>query len=769
VLSESAERGERLQAIFGNAVALPADARGAYLDDACAGAHDLRREIDALLAADDAAEVSGFLHAPPVASAEADEEDAEQLAGAVVGPYTLERRIGRGGMGSVYLAVRDDVDKRVAVKVLDAPLVSAEASRRFLLERRVLARFDHPHIARLLDAGILPPATPYFVMELVEGEAITNYAAALDLDARLRLFEAVCSAVAYAHQHLVVHRDLKPSNIMVDRSGVVKLVDFGIAKLLDEDDELTGTGTRLMTPEFAAPEQVLGEPITPATDVYALGLLLFELLTGMRAYTLRGLTPAHAERLVCGWSPPKPSTVGARSAGDLDAICLRALEKDPSRRYPTGAELRADVHRYLERRPVEARPPALAYLARKFAARHRLAVVTVTLLVLVLLGGSLAVLRQARRANRERARAERALNESEAVGDFLVGLFEARDPARSRGSDPTASELMTRAEQRVETLADQPLVQARMLNTISDVYVSLGMYDRAEPLARRALRLREKHAPTDHPDVASSLHDLARIEYERGNFDEAGRHFQAALAMRRRVLGPDHPEVAETLSRYGLFLLRVPRDDRTAEPLLAEAVAITRRAFGNDDPRVAHALNVFAAVYDFRDDYDRAEVVLREALSIQRRRLGAAHPDALETLNNLGTTLMFRGELDAAEPVIREALELNRRVIGPNHPHVALNLGNLAAIHERRGQLAEAERMYREAVAIAEAALGARHARVGYLVSKHARVLAALGRVDEAEALFTRSLHLLRGGYGDRHALVVGVEKALDALRARTH
>ena len=467
----AADRGERLRQVFREAVALTDGDRRRFLHAACSGDQALRVEVDLLLAADESAAAEGFLDAPDTGCADnSDAEIEDDPAGRSIGPYTIVRLLGRGGMGSVFLAHRSDVDMQVAVKLLDRTFASADASRRFLLERTVLGRLDHPHIARLLDAGIAQGHTPYFAMEFVDGEPITSYAASADLPARLRLFEAVCSAIAFAHRRLVVHRDLKPSNIMVDRGGRVKVVDFGIAKLLDDGQELTRTGSRLMTPEFAAPEQIRGEPITPATDVYALGLLLFELLTGTRAYSLAGLTPAQVERKVCESVPPRPSTIEARARGDLDAICLRALEKDPARRYPTGAELLADIQRFLSDRPVEARPPTWLYVARKFVVRHSLAVLTALTLIVLMVAGSLAVFYQGQRAQRERARAEHARLESDAVASFLVGLFEAQDPAQSLGTNPSAQELLARGEARAEQLAAQPLVQARMLDTIGRVY-----------------------------------------------------------------------------------------------------------------------------------------------------------------------------------------------------------------------------------------------------------------------------------------------------------
>ena len=747
-------RGERLQAVFGQAVQLPYDERRTFLAEACSSDVDLRMELESLLAADAVSRGDGAIC-----------DDADGAVGRIVGPYTLLQLLGRGGMGSVYLARRDDVEKQVAVKLLDGAF-SADAIRRFLTERRVLARFDHPHIARLLDAGILPPVTPYFAMEYVDGEDILTYAAHVSLDARLRLFDEICGAVAYAHRHLVVHRDLKPSNIMVDRARAVKLLDFGIAKLLDETEDLTLTGTRLMTPEFAAPEQVRGEPVTAATDVYALGLLLYELLTGTRPYTVRNLAPSQAERVVCESNPPRPSTLDRGIAADLDAICLRAMEKDPAHRYATAAELRADVQRYRTNRPVEARTPTRIYVLRKFVARHRTTVVTSVALIAALLGGFVAVGWQARVAARERDRAEHALNESQRVSDFLIELFEARDPAQSRGSDPAASELIARGEARAAQLAGQPLVQARMLDTIARVHATLGHPDRAEPLMRRALATRQAHLPADHADIAFSLQHLASLLQERGEYKAAEPVYRDALDMRRRVLGPDHPDLADSLSLYGVFVLRIHRDDRRAEAMLREAVEIRRRAFGSDDPRLASTLRTLATIYDFRREYDRSERLLREALTVQRRHLGRSHPDSIATLSSLGATLIWKGDDGAAEAVVRETLELNRQVFGQAHRTVALALNNLGSIFERRGDTAKAETTYREAVAIAVAALGERHPVVAQMWSNHAGMLMAIREFSEAEALLTRAVTVLRDRFGEQHPHVRTVQQQLATVQS---
>jgi serine/threonine-protein kinase len=762
-----------LQRIFREALALKAEERAAYVERACAGDAALLHAIQALLAVDGVA--VGYTARPPSSGQyriSPEDSGPYSQAGQQVGPYLLVRLIGSGGMGRVYLAERRDVHKSVALKVLDGLVRGSHTRKRFLFERNVLARLDHPNIARFLDAGIRSDGVPYFAMEYVDGQPIDAHAAALSIDDRLRLFDGVCAAVAYAHQQLIVHRDLKPSNILVDKNGTVKLLDFGIAKLLEDGDEsLTAHGVRPMTPAYAAPEQMRGEPITPATDVYMLGMLLFELITGKRPYSLRELTPSQAERLVCEANVPRPSALippgrfSRRSADDLDAICLRAVEKDPARRYPTAADLRADLQRYLSQRPVEARVPTRLYVARKFIARHRVSVALATAATLAVLAGSAAIAWQARRAHQERQRAEQALGESQSVSNFLIGLFEAQHPTSAMGEEPLARALIERGLQRAELLSGQPLVQARMLDTIGRVYHGSGDLARAEPPLRRALEIRLAQLGRQHADTASSAHNLAALLYDKGAYDEAARDYEWALDV-RRALGSNEADLVQTLQGSAMLVLRVRRDDRVAEARMQEALRIAQTAFGEDDPRVASALNSLAAITDFRADFAGSERLLRRALEIQTKRLGRTHPDTLETLGNLGTTLRDKGDLEGAEAAIREALDLELKVYGPRHLEVLGSMINLATVLQGRGRSADAEAMAREALTITESTYGPTHVMVAHLSRHYGRFLAARGAYREAEPMYLRAIEIYRAKFGDRHQLVVDTRGYLSEMYA---
>jgi serine/threonine-protein kinase len=752
-----------LQRIFREALSLNADAREAYIASACAGDDHLLRAVNALLAVE---------FTQPSGDGSPEDGISDIQAGEQIGPYLLVRLLGSGGMGRVYLAERRDVQKSVALKVLDGVARGPQTRQRFLLERNVLARLDHANIARFLDAGIRGDGVPYFVMEYVDGTPLDVYASTLAIEDRVRLFENVCAAVAYAHQQLVVHRDLKPSNILVDKSGAVKLLDFGIAKLLEHDDDsLTLHGARPMTPAYAAPEQIKGGLITPATDVYMLGMLLFELLTGKRPYSVRELTPSQAERLICEANVPRPSTLFSRdrlprrTADDLDAICLRAVEKDPARRYPTAADLRSDVQRYLSQRPVDARVPTRLYVARKFIARHRLSVALATVAALVVLAGSVAIGWQARRANQERRRAEQALGESQSVTNFLIGLFEAQHPTSAMGEEPLARTLIDRGLQRAELLSGQPLVQARMLDTIGRVYHGSGDLDRAEPPLRRALEIRRAQLGPRHRDTASSAQHLAALLYDKGAYEEAARQYESALEV-QRSLGANDADLVQTLQGSGMLVLRVRRDDRLAEARLQEALRIAERAFGDDDPRVASALNTLAAISDYRADFAASEPLLRRALEIQTKRLGRSHPDTLETLSNLGTTLRDKGDLAGAEAALREALDLKLRVLGPKHLEVIGSMVNLASVMQRSGRSADAEALAREALTTAETTYGPTHVMVGHVSRHFAGFLAARGAYRDAETMYLRAIDIYRGKFGDSHQLVVDTGRSLSDMYA---
>ncbi len=811
------ERWQRLAPLLDEALDLPPTARAAFLDVTCVGPDGtpdaaLRTDLENLLAADE--EAGDFLDDSAADWAATVLEDIERATaeptlgvGEQVGPYRIVRAHGQGGMGTVYLAERADgqFEQQVALKLIRPGMGRHEILRRFLQERQILARLQHPNIARLLDGGITESGQPYFAMEFVDGEPITDYCDTrrLDLDERLHLFRAVAEAVAYAHRNLVVHRDLKPSNILVTTEGdgppTVKLLDFGIAKLLhetDSEDTLieTRAGLQVMTPEYAAPEQVRGDPVTTATDIYALGVALYELLTGHRPYYFERRSPAEIERVVCEQEPERPSAVVGRTqsvrladgtmdtltpsavaaaratpenrlrrrlSGDLDTILLKALRKEPHRRYASAEVLVDDLRRYQAGHPVMARKETVGYRVGKFVQRHRMGVATTLVVVGLIVAGLMGTMTQTRAAARE---AERTA----AVKDFLVSLFELSDPAEGPGPEVSAQDLLTQGTARVEDeLAGEPALQAEMMTVLGNIYVKQGNFEQAQSLLERALALRRSVYGPENAEVAASLHALGELALDRSDFAAAEQQSRAALAMRQKVLGAHHPDVAVTMGQLALALLRKGQYDE-AEPLFREALVISRAHHGYTHREVADLLNDFVLLRRAQGRYDDAERLARESLALYRMLLGDDHLTTATAMNNLATVLRDQDKLDEAEALYRQVLAINQKRLGEDHPYIATVTNNLASILIERGAYDEAEGLLQRVMALDLRKFGPKHRYIA-LVQRHlAEVNLARGDLGEAEWLAGNSLALNRELFGDRHPSVgEGYVTLANVLQAR--
>ena len=816
-MADLSDRWTQIQTLFDQALDRPADERTAWLRAACGDDPALYAEVAAMLdGAENESTLFGGLAADLVpdalGDALADARAAE--AGARVGPWVLGERIGAGGMGTVYRAERaDGFEQTAALKRVKPGMDSHAVLARFRHERQVLACLEHPGIARLLDGGLDADGRPYFAMELVDGEPITDYADArrLDLDARLALFEGVCEAVAYAHRALVVHRDLKPSNVLVadgepGSTPQVKLLDFGIARVLsDGDAELTQTGQRVFTPGYAAPEQVRGEPPTTQTDVYALGVLLYRLVAGARPIETEGRTPAEIERAVLDETPPRPSTAVTDAAatargttdaaltralrGDLDTVCLTAVRKEPGRRYGSAAELLADVRRFRQGFPIEARPTTRAYRARKFVERNRTAVLgTVAALVALV---ALTAFYTARLAT-ERDRARLEADKASEVSAFLRSVFEGADPSVAEGDTVTARALLDRGAARVETeLAGEPAVQAQMMSVVGDVYLSLGLADDAAGMFERALAVRRSAFGARDTSAASSLVNLADARIAQGAFPQADSLFQEALAIygerlpagaspmldaysgmaRARhsqglradaeslfvlVLDGRRADPATTprqLSRalHNLGKIRLMSDDRDrAAEHIREALAVYRASPDPDMLAATGMMNDLALVADV----DAGEALYREVLTTRQRYLGDDHRDVAQALNNLGAFLREKRPDDAeaqreAETISRQAVEVFGRTIGEDQMDYAAALNNLGTSIMNRGGYTEALPILERAAAIAERATGPAHWAPSAMRLNVGKVQTRLGRYAEAERVLLAALEGLRAGLGD--------------------
>jgi len=780
----TSERWQEIQDLFTKALAQPSNERRLFLDAACEGDAALREEVVSLL---QAAESEGPLDALQSVIQSSFEAGPGLEAGAQIGPYRLLSKLGEGGMGAVYLAERDDpqLRQRVALKVVRPGLLTPEQHARFINERQILAHLNHASIARLLDGGVTADGQPYFVMEYIEGLPLDQYCdeRRLSVEDRLLLFNEVCAAVYFAHQHLVVHRDLKPSNIMVTAAGEVKLLDFGIAKLLETDGVLseelhTRTGHVVMTPSYASPEQVRGEAVTTASDVYALGVILYELLTGRRPYLVAGHTPAEIEQIVCEQEPrllsavvmdtegvvspaavssvrgARPESLQRRLLGDLDVIGLKALHKVPARRYNSPEGLAEDIRRHLAGFTIEARPDTLAYRLSKFVRRNRIGVGVGVLLLLSLVGGILGTAWQARRATDALGVARLEAAKAEQVAGFLLDVFRVADPNEAQGDTITARTLLRQGRARAEEeLSGQPEMQATMLDAIGQVYTNLGLYGTADSLLVQAVALRTAYFGATHLEVAKSLSHLADLRSEQGDYRAADSLYRAALAIRKAQLTAEAPDLATNLDELGQVLV-TQGDYAAAEPLYQQALAIRKRALGAEHEAVATSLGHLATLAYFTDDLTAAERLFRETLAIREKRLDPDAPDLTSTLNNLAVVLNGQGKLAEAEAVYRDALERRTRRLGLNHPRTLNTRVNLALVLHDQGQLAEAEAIYREVLAQRREQLGNDHPSTATTLNNLARVLQDAGRDEEAVAMNREALAIRRKALGETHPYV---------------
>ena len=732
------ERWRRVEALFYDALEHNDADRDAFLD-ACDDV-SLSEEVRSLL---DAGDESGRIGGVVV-----DALDPTGPAPERFGPYRVIRELGRGGLGTVYLAERDDehYSMRVAVKLVRRGLDTDDILARLRQERQILARLEHPNITRLLDGGSTENGQPYLAMEYVDGTSLHTFAHRRELSVRhrVRLVLDVCSAVSMAHRNLIIHRDIKPSNVMVTEQGVVKLLDFGIAKLLDHDSEIEPTRPelRLLTPDYASPEQLRGDSLSTATDIYSLGAMLYRLLTGHAPFERRDSPEA---------LPVKPSRrlddgaarrLKHQLQGDLDNIVLKAMAVDAQDRYGSVPELADDLRRYLEDRPVRARPPGLTLRTWKWVRRNRLAATAALAIGLSLMIGMASTAWQARHARRAQAEAER-------ISTFLAELLEASTPEVAQGEVvPVRSVLDRGAERIANELADEPEAQTRLMTTMGRAYLSLGVYDQAAELHRKALEIRREIYGSDHLTTAESAHALAEVLINLGDLEQAETLLQHTIELRRNRLGPQHVAVAEALKDLGIVHRRALRPDQ-AEDALTQALHIVTGQLGEQHGDTAGVLNSLGVLYLTAARFNEAETMLRRATTIYRSVLGDSHPDTLTSLGNLARVLRQLGSLEEAQEVLETVLEENLRMLGEYHREVAVTHNSLAKILDARGKPDEAIDHYHRAVEILAAVLGDGHREVAIASTNLGQSLLRAERTPEAERALRRglSIHDRYGGH----------------------
>ena len=793
----SPARRAEIEDVFEQVLDLDPDGRDAWLSDRCGNDPELRAKVEALLAAHHL--TTGILERrlTPATTALA----AEPLIDRRIGPYRVVRELGRGGMGVVYLAERDDGEfrRQVAIKLLRNSPDAEELHRRFIAERQILASLSHPHIAQLLDGGTTDGQLPYLVMEYVDGLPMTTYCDrhGLDIGSRLRLFVDVCRAVNSAHQNLVIHRDIKPGNILVTASGQVKLLDFGIAKLLNAamggmDVPHTRTAFRVMTPDYASPEQVRGEPLTTGSDVYALGVVLYELLAGRRPYQIRTGAVRELHELVCEREPERPSTWAKRPpppddpeaptpaeiasargtspdrlqrvlGGDLDAIVMMALRKEPRRRYGSAELLAEDIERYLRGLPVVARHPSRAYYLGKFLRRHHTGASLGAIAVLSLIASTAVAVKQTATARRERDRAtaaltqaRQALHESDETTSFLAGLFDVNVPTLGGAAPGTTEELIARGMGQIEQLGNRPLVQARMLDGMGRVYENAARYADGKLAYERSIALRRANGAGESAEVATTLLHLANALRLLGGYAAADSAAWQALRIYETVNGPADPSVADAWQM--LSMLAVYRSDlRATEAYARRSADIVVAAYGADDPRIAYALEILGGALHRLDRYEEGERYMRRALALYEREKGPNDPGLIVPLHRLAEAVVnSRQDYTEAARLMERGVAIARASLGEAHPRTAYVLAFLGGLESRRGNFVEGERLSRRAVEIFDKTLGRRDVSVADAYADLAKVYSRVGRWTDAEAAQRTAMTVFANVLGREHAMYAG-------------
>jgi eukaryotic-like serine/threonine-protein kinase len=710
----------------------------------------------------------------------------DQTGGTVIGRYHLLQKIGEGGMGEVWLAEqKDPVRRRVALKLIKAGMNSREVIARFESERQALALMDHPAIARVFDAGSTSAGAPYFVMEYVAGLSITTYCDhhRLNTCARLELFMHVCEGVQHAHQKAIIHRDLKPSNILVTETDghlAPKIIDFGVAKALTQkltpDTMFTRVGALVGTPEYMSPEQAnsSGEDIDTRTDIYSLGIILYELLAGAPPLDLKKIALDEFLRRLREDDPPKPSTrirtqnhatsralahkrqtepqaLARQIRGDLDAIALKALEKDRSRRYGSPSDFAADIGRYLRNEAVLAVAPSAAYRARKFARRNRMALATVCAFVLVLVAAAAMSIRQSLRANREAAAAQ-------AVNDFLQNDLLAQASATTQSGaaakpdpDLKVRTALDRAAARIAGKFDgQPHVEAAIRDTVGQTYIDLGQYPQAREQLQRTVDLYRRVLGNDNPKTLIAMRRLGYAALLQGKYPEAETVLSQALLAQRRVLGPEHPETLRSAINLAGTYIRQGKSAK-AEVLYRQLVEIQRRVLGPEHPDTLRSMNNLSIAYLEQGKYAQAETLYSQTLEIKRRVFGPEHPVTLTSMIGLADVYGQQGKYAQAEELFNQTLEIDRRVLGPEHPETLRCMYDLAEAYYQQGKYAQAETLFNQTLEIRRRVLGPQHPDLLSTYSDMAIMYQRQGKYAAAESYAAQSLAGRRQTIGPEH------------------
>ncbi|MCB9057844.1 MAG: serine/threonine protein kinase [Calditrichae bacterium] len=758
------DRWDKIQTLFEQAVTIEPAERKTFLEQKCAGDSELLDELLSLLQADE--DIPDILNGIAIDSLKLNENP--DLEGKQIGAYRILKKIADGGMGSVYLAERSDghFERRVALKVIKKGLDSEQVIRRFNRERQILARLHHPNIARLYDGGLTPDGRPYFTMEYISGLPINKYCDIhkLNTTLRLKLMLNVLETISYAHRNLIIHRDLKPGNIFVTDDGKIKLLDFGIARLLDEKDEessqLTQAGHHILTPEYAAPEQLKSGMASISSDIYQLGVVLFELLKGNRPFDLTGKSINEIENIISNRLPEKLSDIDLQKISemahlrhqsvrdlkklfksDLEKITAKALNPEAGLRYLTVDAFFEDLTNFMDGKPVKATNATIIYRIKKYAKRHRMGLSVVSILLIFIIGlSSFYTIQLAFERDKAQAEAEKASQ----IASFMSGLFEIADPGQTRGEDISALELLDRgAKNLTSELTDQPEIKAALLYTIANVYINLGKYDRAEPLIKESLALRKNLFGINNEEVSETLSTLNKLYYELGKYDSSEVTIRQKIEISKSLHHGDHPDLA--LGYNDLAWILLEKGDYTAADSLNNlSLNMRKRLFGYESIDVAESINNQGSVQYAMSNLDSSLKLYRESLEIRKKLLGNDHPLVIQNYGNLGLVNEEKEQYAVADSFYSMALKMNIRLYGPESPQTAWSYQDISRSKGKQKKYGEALQAVRRANMIRKKTLGKDHILLAYTYDYQGDIFLLTENLDSAAIYYNKSIDIYR-------------------------